>query len=159
MRIIVVLIIIFSISLRGAAQEDRDTVLSRCPVYITDTLTANNFFLEFQPSTIKVYRTKGKLHIQVQQKDQFFTIFFDDKKLRDGKYKIVTDELNNNEVKVKYSFRSGASASFVDVSRGSLESQYDKEKDYWHITINGMLTNLAASSVTYYKVRADFYIR
>lgn len=143
----------------GAAQQERDTVLKHCPVYITDTVSVNNFFLEFQPTTLKVYRSKGKLTIQVQQKDQFFTIFFRDKKLKTTNYKIVSDADGKNEIEAKYSFRSGGAASYVSLHSGKLESVFEKEKDMWHIKINGMLANLVDRGVTYYKVRADFYIK
>ena len=141
------------------AQEERDTLLSRCPVYITDTVTSNNFFLEFQPSTIKVYRVKGDLTIAVQQRDQFFTLFFNDKKLKNEKYKIIKGANNNSEVAAKYSFRSGQQVSYVDVSRGTVESSFDKEKDMWHLKVNGMIANLVERNVTWYRVRADLYIR
>jgi hypothetical protein len=153
------LIIITTVSLTAFAQQERDTVLTRCPVFITDTVSSNNFFLEFQPSTIKVYRTKGNLTIRIQQKDQFFTIFFQVKKLKNTKYKLVFGANNRNEAEAKYSFRSGSTASYVDVSSGTIESVFDKEKTLWHIKLNGMLANLVERSVTYYKVRADFYIR
>jgi hypothetical protein len=148
-----------AISLIINAQEERDTLLSRCPVYITDTVTSNNFFLEFQPSTIKVYRVKGDLTIAVQQRDQFFTLFFNDKKLKNEKYKIIKGANNNSEVAAKYSFRSGQQVSYVDVSRGTVESSFDKEKDMWHLKVNGMIANLVERNVTWYRVRADLYIR
>jgi hypothetical protein len=153
------LVMLLALSFCGAAQEEGDTVLKRCPVYITDTVSVNNFFLEFQPSTIRVYRQKGRLTIQVQQRDQFFTLFFNDKKLKSGKYKIVADAEGKNEIEAKYSFRSGGTASFVSLHSGNLESSYDKEKELWHVKLNGMLANLVDRGVTYYKVRADFYIR
>jgi hypothetical protein len=156
---ILFLVIITSISFKVFAQEERDTILSRCPVFITDTVSSNNFFIEFQPSTIKVYRAKGNLTIRIQQKDQFFTIFFNTKKLKSTKYKILYGANNRDEVEAKYSFRSGPSASYVDVSSGTIESLFDKEKNLWHIRLNGMLANLVERSVTYYRVRADFYIK
>ena len=158
MRIHLSVFLLF-ISIFASAQEERDTVLSRCPVYITDTLTSNNFFLEYQPATVKVFRSRGKLTILVQQKDQFFTLFFKDKKLEERKYKIVVTDPDRNDVEAKYSFRSGGSASYVSVSQGYLESTYDKEKQLWHIKVNGLLSNIAGTSVSYYRVRADFYIR
>jgi hypothetical protein len=158
MRLLLLVLLSF-FSVLCIAQEERDTVLSRCPVFITDTVSANNFFLEFQPSTVKVYRAKGNLTIRIQQKDQFFTIFFNTKKLKSTKYKLVFGANNRNEAEAKYSFRSGPSASYVDVSSGTIESVFDKEKDLWHIKLNGMLANLVERSVTYYKVRADFYIK
>lgn len=145
--------------LTAFSQEERDTLLNRCPVFITDTVSTNNFFLEFQPSTIKVYRVKGKLMIQVAQKDQFFTLFFPDKKLRNTKYRISADARGKSEAEAKYSFRSGTSASFVDVSSGHIESSWDEETEQWHIKVNGMLANHVERSVTYYKVRADLWVR
>jgi hypothetical protein len=147
------------ISITVSAQEERDTSLSRCPIYITDTVSANNFFLEFQPSTIKVYRVKGDLTIAIQQRDQFFTLFFNDKKLKNDKYKIIKGARSNDEVAAKYSFRSGQQVSYVDVSKGTVESSFDKEKDMWHLKVNGMIANLVERSVTWYRVRADLYIR
>lgn len=146
------------ISLTATAQEERDTVLARCPVYITDTVSANNYFLEFQPSTIRVTRVKGDLHIQVQQRDQFFTLFFADNKLKDGIYKIVYNNQKKNEVKAKYSFRSGAAVSYIDLTKGDVQAYFDKEKELWRIRVNGMLANIAGNTVTYYRVRADLYI-
>ncbi len=88
-------------SMAVSAQEERDTLLRRCPVYITDTVSSNNFFLEFQPSTLKVYRVRGKLTVMVEQRDQFFSIFFNEKKLDDDKYKINKGGHKKNEVEVK----------------------------------------------------------
>ena len=153
------LVIVVLYSLTTSAQEERDTVLKRCPVYITDTVSSNNFFLEFQPSTIKVYRGKGKLVVEIRQRDQFFTMFFRDKRLDDKKYKIRVGARDNDEVEAKYSFRSGQQVSYVDVSSGLVETSFDKEKDLWHVKVNGLLKNLVERSITYYKVKADFYIR
>ena len=153
------LVIVILYSLGTSAQEEGDTVLKRCPVYITDTVSSNNFFLEFQPSTIKVYRGKGKLVVEIRQRDQFFTMFFRDKKLDDKKYKIRVGARDNDEVEAKYSFRSGQQVSYVDVSSGLVETSFDKEKDLWHVKVNGLLKNLVERSITYYKVKADFYIR
>ncbi len=153
------LVIVMLCSLSISAQEERDTILKRCPVYITDTVSSNNFFLEFQPSTIKVYRGKGKLAIEIKQRDQYFTMFFRDKKLDNTKYKIRVGARDNDEVEAKYSFRSGQQVSYVDVSSGTVETSFDKEKDLWHVKVNGLLKNLVERSITYYKVRADFYIR
>jgi len=142
-----------------SAQQEGDTVLKRCPVYITDTVSANNYFLEFQPSTIRVFRGHGKLTIEIRQREQYFTMFFRDKRLNNTKYKIRVGADDNDEVAVKYSFRSGEQVSYVDISSGTIETNFDKEKDLWHIKVNGLLKNLVERSVTYYKVRADFYIR
>jgi hypothetical protein len=155
-------LIIFLIgSLCTHAQEEGDTVLNRCPVYITDTVSSNNFFLEVQPATVKVYRQNGNLTIQVAQKDQFFTLFFRERKLRNTKYKIVTTDRSKRDINAKYSFRSGTgtAASFVDVSSGNVETAWDKEKQLWRLKVNGMLTTLNDRSVTYYKVKADFFIK
>jgi len=141
------------------AQEERDTILARCPIFITDTVTNNNYFIAYQPSTVKVTRNRGKLTILIQQKDQFFTLFFRDKHLENNKYKIVVTDPSRNEVEAKYSFRSGGSASYVSVSNGVVESSFDKEKDIWHIKVNGLLSNIAGTTVTYYRVKADFFIR
>lgn len=65
----------------------------------------------------------------------------------------------HNEILAKYSFRSGDQVSYVDVSSGTVESIYDKEKSLWHLKVNGMIANLVERSVTYYKVRTDFYIK
>ena len=65
MRICIAACILF-ISLSSSAQKEADTVYKRCPVYVTDTVTSNNFFLEFQPATVTVFRARGKLTIQVQ---------------------------------------------------------------------------------------------
>ena len=141
------------------AQEERDTVYKRCPLYITDTVSSNNFFIDRLPATIKVDRVKGDLKIIIQQKDQFFTLFFRDKKLKNTKYKMSSTPDGHSEMLAKYSFRSGDQVSYVDVSSGTVESIYDKEKSLWHLKVNGMIANLVERSVTYYKVRADFYIR
>lgn len=141
------------------AQKETDTVYKRCPVFITDTVSTNNFFLEFQPATISVSRAKGNLTVRITQRDQFFTIRFRTSKLKKSKYKITVDANNRNEADAKYSFRSGGSASFVDVANGTIETSFDKEKDAWHLKLNGMIANLVERSVTYYRVRADFYIK
>jgi hypothetical protein len=157
MRICFAAVILIT-SLSASAQKEADTVLKRCPVYVIDTVTSNNFFLEFQPATVSVFRARGKLTIQVQQKDQFFTIFYRDKNLENRKYKIVVTDPDRDEVEAKYSFRSGKTASYVSISKGFVESRYDKEKSLWHIMVNGLLANMAGSTVSYYKVRADFFI-
>lgn len=158
MRTILATIFVFA-TLAVSGQQEKDTVLSRCPVFITDTVSANNFFLELQPATVKVYRDHGKLRVQVQQRDQFLTVFFRDKKLKSTKYRITSAADGKDEVEAKYSFRSGGSASFVALSSGIVESVFDESKELWKIKINGMLANMVERGVTYYKVRAEFYIR
>ena len=140
------------------AQEEGDTVYKRCPLYITDTLTANNFFIEGLPATIKVYKVSGDLTIAIQQKEQFFTMFFKDRKLKTGKYKIAVNP-GGREIAAKYSFRSGGQVSYVNVSNDTLESVFDKEKNLWHLKLHGMIANLVERSVTWYRVRADFYVK
>src|SRR5258706_4933138 len=146
-------------SIAAFAQDERDTVMPRCPIYIVDTLTSNNFFLEYQPSTLKVYRSKGDLTIVIQQKDQFFTLFFNDNKLKNRKYDIRKEARKNDEVSAKYSFRSGQQVSYVDVFKGTVESSFNKEKDMWELKINGLIANLIERSISYYKVKADLFIK
>jgi hypothetical protein len=141
------------------AQQERDTVLKRCPIAITDTMTSNNFFIEALPSTLKVYRVKGKLTIQVQQKDQFFTLFFHDKKLRNSTYTIEMGSRGRSEIEATYSFKSGDQASYINVARGKVESAFDKEKGMWHVKVNGMIANLVERSVTYYRAKADLWVK
>jgi len=148
---------IFSLSVN--AQEERDTVLRRCPLFITDTLTSNNFFIEARPATLKVYRVKGDLTVVVEQKDQFFSMFFNDKRLKSGKYKISVSPDGRNELAAKYSFRSGEQVSYVNVSKGTVEVTYDKENKLWRLKVNGLIANLVERSVTYYKVRADLSLK
>jgi hypothetical protein len=140
------------------AQQERDTVYKRCPLYITDTATSNNFFLEALPATVKVDRIKGGLTIAIQQKDQLFSMFFNERKLKNGKFKIEPNGGKNREVIAKYSFGSAGQVSFVNVSKGTVESLFDKEKDLWHIKVNGTIINMVERSVTYYRVKADFFI-
>ena len=154
------LLIIFLLALvqSASAQEERDTTWKQCPVYITDTVTANNFFLSARPCTIRVNRYNGDLKIVIEQKDQFLTLLFGEKKLRTNKYKIQTRADNRNEIVVKYSFRSGDQVSYVDVANGTVETWFDKEKQLWQIKVNGLIANLVDRTVTYYRVKADFNI-
>jgi len=158
MRLLIV-ILGLTVSLTGRAQQERDTIVSRCPVFITDTATSNNFFIEARPATIKVDRVRGNLTITIEQKEQFFTIFFRSKNLKNGKYKISLNPDDRNEIAAKYSFRAGDQVSYVNVANGQLEATYDSEKKWWKIKVNGMIANLVERSVTYYRVKADFNIR
>ena len=156
------LIFIISVLLVGytvRAQEERDTILKRCPIYITDTVSSNNFFIESLPATLKVERIKGDLAVTVQQRDQFFTIFFEERKLSTGKYTIRPNPKKKSEVIAKYSFRSADQVSYINVSNGTIESTYDKDKKFWHLKVNGMIANLVERSVTWYRVRADLYLK
>jgi hypothetical protein len=155
--IIVSLVLLFSVP--ALAQQERDTVLSRCPVYITDTVSSNNFFIEARPATLKVYRVKGDLTIVVEQKDQFFTMFFRGGKLKNNTYKISGNPDGRNEIAAKYSFRSGEQVSYVNVSSGSVQATYDKEKKVWKLKVTGLIANLVERTVTYYKVKADLTIK
>jgi hypothetical protein len=151
------LLIILLISISVFAQQERDTVLKRCPVAITDTVSSNNFFIEALPATLKVYRVKGKLTIQVQQKEQFFTVFFHDKKLRNTTYDIAIGSRGRSEVEATYSFKSGEQVSYINVSSGKLEASYDKEKKRWRVKVNGLIANLVDRSVTYYRARTELF--
>ena len=151
------LLIILLISTSVFAQQERDTVLKRCPVAITDTVSSNNFFIEALPATLKVYRVKGKLTIQVQQKEQFFTVFFHDKKLRNTTYDIAIGSRSRSEVEATYSFKSGEQVSYINVSSGKLEASYDKEKKRWRVKVNGLIANLVDRSVTYYRARTELF--
>jgi hypothetical protein len=152
MRTILLCFIFSGLGLVSMAQEERDSILRRCPVFITDTVSSNNFFLEAQPCTLRVTRDKGELTVQVQQRDQFFTIFFKEKKLKNTKYKIKP-----NGVQAKYSFRSGDQVSYVNVGSGIVEALYDKEKKMWNVKLTGLIANLVERSVTYYKARTDLW--
>ena len=158
MRILfIVITIFFSVSLQ--AQESRDTVLKRCPVFITDTLSSNNFFIEGLPATLRVYRVKGELTVQIQQKDQFFTLFFHMKKLKIKNYEIDDGSRSRKEVEAAYSFKSGDQVSYISLSTGKLEVSFDKEKDMYKLKVTGMIRNMVERSVTYYRVRTEFYIK
>jgi hypothetical protein len=149
--------LIFSINL--SAQQEGDTTYRRCPVYITDTSTQNNFFLEALPATVKVFRNKGNLTIAVEQRDQFFTMFFRDKKLKDTKYRFKVGARKSNDIEAKYSFRSGTQVSYVNINSGTVETVFDETKNLWRIKINGTMLNMIERSVTHFRVRADFYIK
>jgi len=147
------------ISCLASAQESTDSTYKRCPLFITDTVSSNNFFIEALPATIRVFRVKGDLTIEIRQKEQYLTLFFHSKKLKNRTYKILKGGNNRPEVESRYSFRSGEQVSYVDLSKGTLESVYDKEKKLWRIKVNGLMANMVDRSVTYYKVKSDFYIR
>ena len=158
LRILFILITL-PVSFLATAQEERDTTLKRCPVFITDTITSNNFFLEAQPAKLRVFRTKGDLTVGIEQRDQFFTISFNDKELKNMKYKITPGADGKKEVEAKYSFRSGTQVSYVNVANGTIETVFDKEKKIWHLKVRGMIANVVERSVTYYRVRADLFLK
>jgi hypothetical protein len=157
MRIILVLFSVTIVSLVASAQEESDSVMRRCPVYITDTLTSNNFFLEAQPCTLSVSRVKGELKVVVQQRDQYFSIFFRQPRLKYSKYKIKVAADDKDEVEAKYSFRSGDQVSYVNVANGTIETVFDKEKKLWRLKLNGMIANLVERNITYYRVRTELF--
>jgi hypothetical protein len=156
-RFFVALAIILSI--KGFSQQTRDTVLSRCPVFILDTVSGNNFFIEGRPCTLKVYKVRGNLNVQVEQKDQFFTIFFHIGKLKNGKYGIATGSNARGEVAVKYSFKSGDQASYIDVVKGYVDCRFDKEKKMWRLKTDGLIANMVERGVSYYKAKAELWIK
>ncbi len=155
----ILLVIVMVLSVPVFSQQERDTILKRCPVAITDTVSVNNFFIEALPCTLKVYRVKGKLTIQVQQKDQFFTVFFHSKRLKSTTYDIAIGSRGGGEVEATYSFKSGDQASYINVSSGKLEASYDKVKKLWRVKVNGMISNLVDRSVTYYRAKADLTLK
>src|SRR4030095_4333219 len=117
--------------LAASAQVERDTLLSRCPVQITDTVSSNNFFIEARPCTLHVYRSQGDLTIVIEQKEQYLTLDFREKRLRNTKYKITKNPGGKSELRVKYSFRSGDQVSYVDVINGTVEASFDKVTKIW----------------------------
>jgi len=145
-------------SLVARSQTERDTVLRRCPIAITDTVSSNNFFIEGLPATLKVYRVKGKLTIQFEQREQFFTIFFHEKKLRKTTYTIAPGSRSKSEVEATYSFRSGGQASVIPVSSGSLQVTQEAGSTFWRVKLNGMIANLVERSVTYYRARGEWVV-
>lgn len=151
------LVMMFSLSV--AAQSERDTTLSRCPVYIIDTVSGNNFFNTARTAVLKVYRVKGDLVIAIEQKDQTFSLFFKDKRLKFSKYKILGNPDSRNEIAAKYSFHVGDQVSYINVASGTVEVLFDKEKGQWGIKVNGLIANYAERSVSYYKVRANFTVK
>ena len=158
MRILISFLLI-SISFFASAQKEMDTTVKRCPVYITDTTGYNNYFLEFQPATIRVDVAKGDLSIIVEQRDKFFSMFFGKKHLENKVYKIKSSAKKNNEVAAKYSFRSGDQVSYVTVTSGTIETIFNKETRLWNVKVNGILSNFVGRGISYFKVRADFYIK
>lgn len=158
-RSCILLLLICFISFRAAAQPEQDTALRRCPVFITDTVSANNFFIEGLPCDVRLYRVKGKLTLEMKQKDQFFTLFFHDKKLKAQPYSIAKGSSGKKEIEARYSFRSGSQVSYVDVSKGSVEVTLDEARNLWHLKVSGMMPNMVERSVTWYRVKGDFFLK
>jgi hypothetical protein len=147
------------LAVSSQAQKAGDTVYNRCPIAITDTSGYNNYFTSHQPATIKIEKIKGDIVITIQQREQFFTMFFHVKKFSDRKYKIKVGGGDKDELYAKYSFRSGGRASYVNATSGTVDIKFNKETDHWELKVNGMLSNLIERSVAYYKVKADFSIK
>jgi hypothetical protein len=156
-RLLSVLLLIISFS--AAAQKDSDSLYRQCPVAVLDTATGNNYFIEHQSAKVKVYRNGGEIRVVIEQKNQFFTIFFHTKKLKTkGKYAISSDAAARDEVSAKYSFKSGESTAYIDVSSGMAETSYDKASKLWHIKLTGLIANLGETRVSYFKAKADLFI-
>jgi hypothetical protein len=152
-------ITVLLVSSSAFSQQDGDTVYQRCPVSLKDTVTGNNYFIERRPATIKTRRSNGDCTISIEQKDQFFTIFFRTKKLStNGKYEITVGDGGKRNVRAKYSFKSGEDAAYLDVSSGKIETSYDKTTKLWHIHLTGLIASMGSSGVSYFKAAADFYI-
>jgi hypothetical protein len=158
MRYILFSVCLF-VTVSGFSQVSRDTVLLRCPVFITDTVSGNNFFIEARPATLKVYRVRGDLTIVIEQRDQFFSLFFHEKRLRNTTYDIEPGSKSRGEVEVAYSFKSGDQVAFINVSGGKIESSYDKVKKIWKVKVNGIITNMSDRTVSYYRARAEFIVK
>ncbi len=153
-------IFFFLLASAGArAQASRDTVLSRCPVFITDTVSMNNYFLEARPATLKVYRVRGDLTVVVEQKDQMFSLFFHEKRLRSTTYDIEPGSKSRGEVESTYSFKSGDQVAYIVLSKGTVQSSYDKSKKLWTLKISGLLSNMSERNVSYYRVKAELVLK
>ena len=152
-------LVILLASLSASSQISRDTVLSRCPVYITDTVSVNNFFLEARPATLKVYRVKGDLTVVVEQRDQFFSLFFHEKKLRNTTFDIEPGSKGSGEVEAAYSFKSGDQTALISLSDGKIESSFDKDKKMWKLKVNGTITNMSDRTLSYYRVRTELWLK
>lgn len=147
------------LSVSAKAQVSRDTILNRCPVAITDTVSNNNYFISARPATLKVYRVKGDLTIVVEQKEQYFSLFFHEKRLRSTTYKIEPGSKGRGDVEGSYSFKSGDQVAFIPIANGSVQCTFDKEKKIWNLKILGMITNMSERSLTYYRVKADLVVK
>lgn len=143
----------------GKSQQTRDTTLSRCPIFITDTITGNNFFIEGRNCILKVYKLNNNLRIQIEQKDQFFTLIFNIGKLKSTKYDIRVGSTSRGDVAAKYSFKSGDQVSYIDVVKGAVTTKYNKEKKMWQVNVDGLIADLGERGVSYYKAKADFWIK
>jgi hypothetical protein len=141
------------------AQVSRDTTLNRCPVAITDTVSQNNYFIEARPCILKVYRVKGDLTVVVEQREQYFSLFFHDKRLRATTYDIEPGSKGRNEVESTYSFKSGDQVAYINLADGKIQCVFDKVKKVWNLKITGTITNMTDRSLTYYRVKADLVLK
>jgi hypothetical protein len=152
-----VLIFLLFVSANVFAQKGGDSTYARCPIGVLDTLTGNNYFIAHQPATVKAYRGHGDFVVVIEQRGQFFTMYFHSRNLRSKhKYHI---EIDGGDLSAKYSFRSGESVAFIDVSSGVVETNYDKVTKLWHIVVNGLIANMGDTKVTYFAAKGDFYIK
>jgi hypothetical protein len=145
--------------LSSRAQLSQDSTLNRCPVFITDTVSSNNFFIEARPAILKVYRVKGDLTVVVEQKEQYFSLFFHEKRLRATTYDIQPGSKSRGEVESTYSFKSGDQVAYINVANGTIRSSYDKVKKLWTLNVLGTITNMTDRSVSYYRVKANLVLK
>jgi hypothetical protein len=158
MRALILLIFLLgSVALK--AQVSRDTTLSRCPVAITDTVSQNNYFIEARPCILKVYRVKGDLTVVIEQREQYFSLFFHEKRLRSTTYDIEPGSKGRGEVESTYSFKSGDQVAYINLTAGKIQSVFDKEKKVWKLKITGTITNMTDRALTYYRVKADLVLK
>jgi hypothetical protein len=159
MKIFLLTTMVILLSFSAKAQHEGDTVLKHCPVFITDTSGYNNYFIEALPAKISVDRARGILSVVVSQKDQYLSLFFGKKKLENKKYRIESNADSKNEVAVKYSFRSDGQVSYVTVTSGTVDCSFNKETQLWNLKVEGILSNYVGRSTSYFKVKADLFIR
>jgi hypothetical protein len=158
MKLLLVMLLTVSV-LSSRAQLSQDSTLSRCPVFITDTVSSNNFFIEARPAVLKVYRVKGDLTVVVEQKEQYFSLFFHEKRLRSTTYDIQPGSKGRGEVESTYSFKSGDQVAYINVADGTIRCTYDKVKKLWTLNVLGTITNMTDRSVSYYRVRANLVLK
>jgi hypothetical protein len=153
-------LIMLVFTLPAWSQHTGDSVYQRCPVSIYDTLTGNNYFIIAQKATVHTYHDRGNFTISIEQKGQFLTLMFNEKKLSTkGKYDIGVDVGGKHNVSVKYSFRSGTEVAYLDVSSGTITSAYDKTTKLWRVVFNGLLANMGDTRVSYFKVKGEVYFK
>lgn len=158
MRALVLSFFLF-LTLSAAAQQERDTVLTRCPVYILDTVSNSNYFITPRPVTLKLYRNKGDITVVVEQRNQFLTLFFNVKRFRETKYKVSAFPRSSNEMLIRYSFKEDDQVSYVDMTRGQVEIVRDKEKELWWVKLSGYITNWVGSTTSNFKVSAELPLK